>query len=542
VTTSSIAATTLSSAPAPVEKTKKPRAKPEPKPSVVRCYPMQHHANAGKVAAVAALLRPYQDTVRAVQSAQWREWLSGEKFWNRRSMDGIPSKLSARYVRSAQNQAVAGLDSWLALTKDSIAVTIRDSSLPAETKADLYWLNRSNAHHASSPTVPVWVYVPDGTRTAGDERQPASPETLKLLRNIAKHTRTRKVSVPELWHARTMTLDGTVAQVETGGEGSAFPYWVRVSTLEAGKPVRLPLTAHQYFRDAAGAVSNFSQITVNDDGTVRVALVKRSVPATIRTSGVDLAMDWGMKSMFATDLGDQLGRSLYPWLVRIDRDLTVLTAELQRQRIPLRSNVRYQAFQARIREYTTNEINRVFNRVMLVHNPRSITVEKLDFRNGGLSKRMNRLITRVGRATVTHKLASLHETTGVTVHDVNPAYTSQECSSCGYCDPRNRQSSHFVCGFCGNTLNADTNGARNIASRRSAGLADHFLSRKAVLHRLDTSFNTQWGLPAGNALKLRRQPKKRRPITPKYRRAPSTPPTGTVEITEPVVNKQLRNQ
>ena len=115
-------------------------------------------------------------------------------------------------------------------------------------------------------------------------------------------------------------------------------------------------------------------------------------------------------------------------------------------------------------------------------------------------------------------------------------------SSCGYCDPRNRQSSHFVCGFCGNTLNADTNGARNIASRRSAGLADHFLSRKAVLHRLDTSFNTQWGLPAGNALKLRRQPKKRRPITPKYRRAPSTPPTGTVEITEPVVNKQLRNQ
>jgi putative transposase len=532
-------------APAPVavepETVTQPVAKPTPKPTVVRCYPLQHHANDHKVFAVAAVLPLYQDTVHAVQSAQWREWLGGNKFWNRRSMAGIPTELSARFVRSAQNQAVAGLDSWLSLTVEAIKTVITRSSLPEETKADLWWLNACKAHHSVDQLLPVWEYTVDGKRVAGKMRRPAPAETLKLLRNIAKHVRGTQVSVPQLWLSRTMTLDGTVAQVETNTGGGVFPYWVRVSTAVAGKPVRLPLTTNRHFASDAGDVSNFAQITVNIDSTIRVALVKRSHPAPTRTVGKDIALDWGMKAMFATDLGDQLGRSLYPWLARIDVDLTALTRELQRQNIPLSTNTRYQNMQTRIREYTVNEINRVLNQVIAIHDPRSITVEKLDFRGGGLSKRMNRLLTRIGRAAVTKKLVSLTETVGVTIHEVNPAYTSQECSSCGYCDPKNRQALHFVCRFCGNTLNADTNGARNIARRRSAELASIYISRKEILQRLDTNFSTRWGLPTDAATKLRSQPAKRRTITPNNRRANSATPPGDVETTNAVVNKQLRN-
>ena len=53
---------------------------------------------------------------------------------------------------------------------------------------------------------------------------------------------------------------------------------------------------------------------------------------------------------------------------------------------------------------------------------------------------------------------------GVPVFLVDPAYTSQTCSRCGYCDPKNRQSqSSFVCRRCGFSVHADSNAACMIA-------------------------------------------------------------------------------
>ena len=51
---------------------------------------------------------------------------------------------------------------------------------------------------------------------------------------------------------------------------------------------------------------------------------------------------------------------------------------------------------------------------------------------------------------------------------VDPAYTSQACNECGYCDKANRRSqSEFICKGCGHVAHADTNAARNIRSRAS---------------------------------------------------------------------------
>ncbi len=48
---------------------------------------------------------------------------------------------------------------------------------------------------------------------------------------------------------------------------------------------------------------------------------------------------------------------------------------------------------------------------------------------------------------------------------VNPAYTSQQCSACGYILKRNRNGSNFVCKKCNFSLNADLNASHNIRSR-----------------------------------------------------------------------------
>ena len=51
------------------------------------------------------------------------------------------------------------------------------------------------------------------------------------------------------------------------------------------------------------------------------------------------------------------------------------------------------------------------------------------------------------------------------VEKINPAFTSQRCSACGYVDAKSRESqARFVCTACGFACHADVNAARNIAA------------------------------------------------------------------------------
>jgi len=55
---------------------------------------------------------------------------------------------------------------------------------------------------------------------------------------------------------------------------------------------------------------------------------------------------------------------------------------------------------------------------------------------------------------------------GVAVKVIGGAYTSQQCSVCGFVHPDNRSSqAAFRCLACGYTENADQNAAKNIAAR-----------------------------------------------------------------------------
>jgi IS605 OrfB family transposase len=63
-------------------------------------------------------------------------------------------------------------------------------------------------------------------------------------------------------------------------------------------------------------------------------------------------------------------------------------------------------------------------------------------------------------------LAYKAKAAGVAFVEVDPAYTSQTCSACGWVDKRNRRSqSEFECGRCGFVGHADHNAATNIATR-----------------------------------------------------------------------------
>ena len=75
-------------------------------------------------------------------------------------------------------------------------------------------------------------------------------------------------------------------------------------------------------------------------------------------------------------------------------------------------------------------------------------------------------------AQLGHYIAYKAAIAGVPVVYVDPAYTSQTCSSCGHVSKKNRpHQATFCCASCGFAEHADVNAARNIAARGVLGWA-----------------------------------------------------------------------
>ncbi len=143
-------------------------------------------------------------------------------------------------------------------------------------------------------------------------------------------------------------------------------------------------------------------------------------------------------------------------------------AFLQKKGIKPSQDEKYIKLIIKLREFLKNEINSLLNKIVKLYGKAKIVVEKLDFRSPELSKRMNRLIQNFGKRFVREKLQRLKELYGIDVVEVNPAYTSQECCSCGYVDARNRKDTQdFECKACGRKMNAQINASRNLLRRSS---------------------------------------------------------------------------
>jgi putative transposase len=95
----------------------------------------------------------------------------------------------------------------------------------------------------------------------------------------------------------------------------------------------------------------------------------------------------------------------------------------------------------------------VFERLTLPQTSKKLRVRK------GTRRRLSQWQRRLMRVSVTNAA----ERRGLLVDDVNPAYTSQDCSRCGLRGKRLRHA--FSCPHCGHSAHADVNAATNIRLR-----------------------------------------------------------------------------
>lgn len=263
-------------------------------------------------------------------------------------------------------------------------------------------------------------------------------------------------------------------------------WWVRLSTMTRGRTIVIPLLTYAYHDQRRGKVANGVQ--VNERGGVLTFGVVTDMGEPFARSRAEydgsgiVALDFGLSTLFATSEGQLLGQG---WLVRLkryDRLLSSIAAGQQRADRKPRASKRYRALVEDVRGFLRTEIGRILNRLVAQGRPAELVLERLDFRNPGLTRRLNSILRNCGRSIIRVKLQDLSDRFGITVTEVNPAYTSQACSCCGYLDKRNRRTQQaFSCLWCGHTMHADLNAAANVRARRARPHGPLFQGKAAIL-------------------------------------------------------------
>lgn len=387
----------------------------------------------------------------------------------------VQTPLSARFIQTCYSQTLEIYKSWKTKLEDVVRSYLTNSSVSEKDEFFLVSCYRINKNHLwyHKELILEWHQTKDGDLLVPTKQNKAnvklsvSKDILFFMRRLMKQAR-KRIRFPQLKRFKTLKLDEKVATLEVSRSATHFDYFLKLSTLEKGKPIYLPLNRNPYLDECLtkGARKPFVQLRLDGKKCVISAIVEYD-KAPLRPSDSSLGLDFGMVSMFTTSDGEQHGLTSFAKLKIWDEELLALTKELQEKGIRFKSNARYVQLQNRIKSYFKNEICRILNK-LAKKNVGVFVVEQLDFRASNLSRKMNRLIRRTYRSFVKAKLACLEEQFGIQIISVNPAYTSQECSRCHHVSKNNRKSQkQFICEHCHLHCNADVNAGRVIVQRRS---------------------------------------------------------------------------
>ena len=440
--------------------------------SNIRTYNVAHFASKNKLTKVVDVLDEYRICCTNISRRQWRLFHYGEKLNKMEDLWYLDkSRLSERFKRNCTYQVDGQLKSFISNRQNEFIKKVCNSSIEDEQRKTLLLINSMELWYATEHTL-------------------FEKEDLWLARKIFKRLldKNRKPNFKKC----NMLLNSNVAKIIPADKKRTigFDYWIQFSTLTKGKPIMIPVLSNEYFNSIEGILKQSVQLNFSKKKELTVAFMKEIPKKIIVFKTDEVNLDFGLKSLFTNYDGSMFGKSFYNILLKYDKIISELSKNLQKQGIKLKQSSRYNNVVAKLRAYIKNEINRVINVIVRLYNPKKITLERLNFKDSHLSKKLNRILRNCGRSVIEEKFESLKNIQGIKIAEINPAYTSQECSDCHYVDKKNRPNQEtFRCKNCRMTINADVNAARVNRYRSSMPeLANIYTNRKIVLHKLVTLF------------------------------------------------------
>lgn len=254
-----------------------------------------------------------------------------------------------------------------------------------------------------------------------------------------------------------------------------FDYWLRISTLEKRRPLRIPVKLSDYHREVLKSKTINASVALNKrDGTWWLTLSYDTViPATTQPDAPVVGVDVGIANFLTTSTGKHYGSFHKKLRNRQKRD-----REKRRRKAKLRACLTKKGVKKlpstssrsgqRLARHVRQEINRAINECIADHQDYQIAYERLSVRTMKFKARaMNAYLSASNLGHIPQQLAWVASREGIKATRVNPAYSSQECNVCHYVDRKNRPDQQtFCCLVCCHTAHADENAAINLACRR----------------------------------------------------------------------------
>jgi len=267
-------------------------------------------------------------------------------------------------------------------------------------------------------------------------------------------------------------LSEMTARLENPSKAVTADFWLRISSLEAWKSLWLPLVGNPYLQQA-DQVSKGISARKTKKGFWRFEAVSKDewfVPEA-QEGWSKLGVDVGLNVLAATSNGVLYGGFVKPKFDKLYARIKTLRANRQRQGLK-ENSPRLDRLESRLTGLVKTETGRVVNTFVRKHPETIFVVEDLDLSG---CRGQKRFAYRALQTNLERKAS---------IEKVNPAYTSQECPSCGYVHRGNRRSISFQCRCCGREAHADWVGSSGVLRRSGderIGTNDHPRGVKRVL-------------------------------------------------------------
>ena len=271
----------------------------------------------------------------------------------------------------------------------------------------------------------------------------------KQALEIVKSQRKRHKKIKPFFNKSVINLDSRFVDIQFE-DNKLYDTWIKLNSLGNKLKLILPSKKHKHFHKYADwKLKDSIRLRKSEDKFYIDFYFEKESP-NLKEVGKDIGIDIGYKKLIITSENKVLDTGLEKVYIKLSR-----------------KKQGSKRFKKTLVE-RDNKINESINKLNF-DELKNIVVE--DLKNvkknskGKIYKKFNNKLQRWSYSKVLNRLSLHCEEKGIGFTKVNPAYTSQTCSKCGFIHKNNRLGEHFLCINCSFETDADFNASVNILQR-----------------------------------------------------------------------------
>ena len=261
----------------------------------------------------------------------------------------------------------------------------------------------------------------------------------RKLQEIYSKVKTSKPRVDEI----ECELDCRFVTINLDNK-TTFDGWIILSCLGNKLKLELPFKKHEHFNKMLNLGTIKTGIRLSNKSITFAFDISDSSP---RTEGKILGIDIGQKTTLSCSDGQTLNEDKHGYTYQLICD------KLSRKKKGSKNFEKTVVHRKNYLRYIVNQLN--LDGVKVVNRENIKNLRKF--------KNTSRKLKHWNYAELFDVLDNKLEEQGVLVNKLNPTYTSQRCSNCGWTRKANRKGKLFKCDKCSHECDADLNASRNLA-------------------------------------------------------------------------------